>query len=107
MKKLICLAAVAAAGCALADGVAKTQAPDGKAEQIVEMEGRDDQPLFWGFGNHGMCSGYQLYGVPLNSEPTLQGYVDGNFNLFWDDLDFGYFGVGCRSTSERKTAWHS
>lgn len=61
---------------------------DAKAEE------EDDKPLFWGFGNLGFYSGYQLYGSLVNSEPTIQGYAEANINLGWDDLDFGYLGVG-------------
>ena len=100
MKKLLCLAAIAAAGVVFADDVAKTNAPEAKPENAVEMEEKDDSPMFWGFGNYGMYSGYQLYGSLLNSEPTLQGYIEGNMNLFWDDWDFGYIGVGMWCNSD-------
>ena len=56
--------------------------------------------LFWGFGNYGVYSGYQLYGSLVNSDPTAQGYLEGNMNLKWDDADFGYAGVGLWSNSD-------
>ena len=56
--------------------------------------------LFWGFGNYGVYSGYQLYGSLVNSDPTAQGYIEGNMNLKWDDTDFGYAGVGLWSNSD-------
>ena len=56
---------------------------------------------FWGFGNYGIYSGYQLYGSLVNSEPTAQGYIEGNFNIG----DLGYVGLGLWSntdTTERR-----
>ena len=100
MKKLLCLAAVAAVGAVFADDITKTQTSESKAEKAVEMEEKDDAPWFWGFGNYGIYSGYQLYGSLLNSEPTLQGYLEGNLNLFWDDWNFGYVGIGMWSNTD-------
>ena len=101
MKKLLILAAITATSLAFADDVTKTQMSGQSVEQKpVEMEEKDDTPLFWGFGNYGIYSGYQLYGSLLNSEPTLQGYVEGNINLFWDDWDFGYLGIGVWNNSD-------
>ena len=56
--------------------------------------------LFWGFGNYGIYSGYQLYGSLVNSEPTLQGYLEGNMNLTCDDANFGYLGIGVWSNTD-------
>ncbi|MBR4476002.1 MAG: hypothetical protein IKO87_00475, partial [Kiritimatiellae bacterium] len=56
--------------------------------------------LFWGFGNYGVYSGYQLYGSLVNSEPTLQGYIEGNMNLNWDDTNLGYVGIGIWSNTD-------
>lgn len=56
--------------------------------------------LFWGFGNYGVYSGYQLYGSLVNSEPTAQGYIEGNMNLNWDDTNLGYIGVGIWSNTD-------
>ena len=56
--------------------------------------------LFWGFGNYGIYSGYQLYGSLVNSEPTLQGYIEGNMNLQCDDLNLGYIGIGIWSNTD-------
>jgi len=66
------------------------------AAQPVELE-QSEAPVFWGFGNYGMYSGYQLYGSLLNNEPTLQGYVEGNFNL---PAEIGYVGLGLWSNSD-------
>ena len=51
---------------------------------------------FWGFGNYGIYSGYQLYGSLVNDNPTAQGYIEGN--LQYDDL--GYIGIGIWSNSD-------
>ena len=51
---------------------------------------------FWGFGNYGIYSGYQLYGSLVNSEPTAQGYVEGNVNVG----DLGYVGLGLWSNTD-------
>ena len=56
--------------------------------------------LFWGFGNYGIYSGYQLYGSLVNSEPTLQGYIEGNMNLNCGDMNLGYIGVGIWSNTD-------
>ena len=69
------------------------------AEEDNELE-KTDAPIFWGFANYGVYSGYQLYGSLLNNEPTLQGYLEGNVNLSWDDLDLGYFGLGIWSNTD-------
>lgn len=69
------------------------------AEEPTEVE-EQEVPLFWGFGNTGIYSGYQLYGSLVNSEPTWQTYLEGNMNLFVKDVDFGYFGVGIWSNSD-------
>ena len=64
-----------------------------------ELE-KQSAPIFWGFGNYGLYSGYQLYGSLLNNEPTLQGYLEGNANLSWDDFDLGYLGLGVWSNTD-------
>ncbi len=91
MKKLLLTAAVAAAGFAFAEEAAKTA--NHEAEPAPQVEEKDD-PLFWGFGNYGIYSGYQLYGSLLNSEPTLQGYLEANINLSVKGWDLGYLGIG-------------
>ena len=97
MKKLLLTAAVAAAGFAFAEEAAKaTNSEAGSAPQIEEK----DDPLFWGFGNYGIYSGYQLYGSLLNSEPTLQGYLEGNINLSIKGWDLGYLGLGVWSNTD-------
>lgn len=63
------------------------------AEESRELE-KQDTPIFWGFGNSGIYSGYQLYGSLLNSEPVWQTYLEVNANLNFADIDFGYLGVG-------------
>ena len=70
MKRLLFLIAVGAVWCVFADDVSKSQTPEARTEKAVEMEEKDDAPWFWGFGNYGLYSGYQLYGSLLNSEPT-------------------------------------
>ena len=66
----------------------------------TQIEEKDDAPIFWGFGNYGIYSGYQLYGSLLNSEPTLQGYLEGNINLNIGDWDLGYLGLGIWSNTD-------
>ena len=97
MKKLLLTAAVAAAGFAFAEEAAK--ATNSEAESAPQIEEKDD-PLFWGFGNYGIYSGYQLYGSLLNSEPTLQGYLEGNINLSIKGWDLGYLGLGVWSNTD-------
>ena len=97
MKKLLLTAAVAAAGFAFAEEAAKTT--NAEAEPAPQIEEKDD-PLFWGFGNYGIYSGYQLYGSLLNSEPTLQGYLEGNINLSIKGWDLGYLGLGVWSNTD-------
>ena len=91
MKKLMFTVLAVSAAVAFAAEEKK----DGKAE-LVEQSA----PIFWGFGNYGLYSGYQLYGSLLNNEPTLQGYFEGNMNLSWDDLDLGYLGLGIWSNTD-------
>ena len=69
---------------------------DAQKDESKELE-KQEAPLFWGFGNYGLYSGYQLYGSLLNNEPTLQGYVEGNINL---PGGFGYVGLGLWSNSD-------
>ncbi len=73
------------------------------AEEKAAEEPVDDtkSPVsFWGFGNYGMYSGYQLYGSLVNSEPTLQGYLEGNLQFAAGDLDLGYLGIGVWSNTD-------
>ena len=65
----------------------------------AEVE-KQEAPKFWGFGNYGIYSGYQLYGSLVNDNPTLQGYVEGNYNVSVGDLDLGYIGVGIWSNTD-------
>ena len=90
MKKLMFAIAASAAMLSYAD--------DAK-DASKELE-KESAPIFWGFGNYGIYSGYQLYGSLLNNEPTLQGYFEGNANLSWDDLDLGYLGAGIWSNTD-------
>ncbi len=98
MKKLLLTAAFAAAGFAFAEDAAKATKPEA-AEPAPQIEEKDD-PLFWGFGNYGISSGYQLYGSLVNSEPTLQGYLEGNINLSIKGWDLGYLGLGVWSNTD-------
>ena len=92
MKKLMFAVCAAALCSAFAD--------EKKAEtELVEQKA----PILWGFANYGIYSGYQLYGSIVNTEPTLQGYVELNGNLPFevgpmDDL--GYLGVGLWNNSD-------
>ena len=94
MKKLMIAACVCASAFAYAEE-AKTEAP--AAELTKESSWTD---AFWGFGNYGLYSGYQLYGSLVNSEPTLQGYAELNANLNVDEYNFGYLGVGIWSNTD-------
>ena len=73
-------------------------APEGA--EVAGKESGGAKVAFWGFGNYGMYSGYQLYGSLVNSEPTLQGYLEGNMQFLYDDMDFGYLGVGLWSNTD-------
>ena len=82
-------------------------APVAEAAPVVEEAPVEVAPasepvdnLFWGFGNYGVYSGYQLYGSLVNPEPTAQGYIEGNMNLTTDDANFGYLGLGLWSNSD-------
>ena len=94
MKKLLIAAAVVATGFVFAEE-AKAEQKE-QAEQ-VEMQEKSDAPIVWGFGNYGIYSGYQLYGNLVNSEPTMQGYFEVNFNI---PADLGYIGAGVWSNSD-------
>lgn len=89
MKKLMFAAVACAAMFAMAEEV--------KEEAQIE---KNEAPIFWGFGNYGVYSGYQLYGSLVNDNPTAQGYVEGNFNVSAGDLFLGYIGVGIWSNSD-------
>lgn len=66
------------------------------ADDAKELE-KQDAPIFWGFGNYGIYSGYQLYGSLVNDNPTLQGYVEANVNI---PADIGYVGLGLWSNTD-------
>ena len=100
MKKITFAAAVVAAGVAFAADAAKDKTAENKAEEPVQLEEKSDAPWFWGFGNYGIYSGYQLYGSLVNSEPTLQGYAEANLNLLVSDWDLGYLGLGLWSNTD-------
>ena len=96
MKKLIIASAVLAAGIVFAQETAPATA-ETSAESKAELNESEDAPIVWGFGNYGIYSGYQLYGSLLNSEPTMQGYFEVNFNI---PADLGYLGVGVWSNTD-------
>ena len=89
MKKIMFPLALLAAGALFA-----AEAENKEAEQVEKV---DDAPIVWGFGNYGMYSGYQLYGSLLNSEPTMQGYAEVNFNI---PAELGYLGIGIWSNTD-------
>lgn len=92
MKKLL-IAALAAVACA-GDVLADEKPASGLAEESSWTD------AFWGFGNYGLYSGYQLYGSLVNREPTLQGYAEVNANLSISDVSLGYLGLGLWSNSD-------
>ena len=94
MKKLMIAAAFFAAGTLFAAEAEKAEAPapQKEAPQIEES----DDPIVWGFGNYGIYSGYQLYGSLVNSQPTMQGYLEANVNLI-GNLSLG---IGCWSNTD-------
>ena len=87
MKKLIVAALAASSMCAFA---------------ADELEEENDSPLFWGFANTGIYSGYQLYGSLLNKEPTWQTYAELNVNLPYEF----YAGVGLWFNSDLTSRRH-
>ena len=92
IKKLMVAVAAMSAFSVFAEGEAE-------ATELVENKA----PILWGFGNYGFYSGYQLYGSIVNTEPTLQGYLEVNGNLPWSvgPLDnLGYLGVACWCNSD-------
>ena len=99
MKKLMIVAAVLTAGVVCAQE-AETKTENAEAKPVLE---KSDDPIVWGSGNYGMYSGYQLYGSLVNSEPTMQGYVEVNFNI-QGEIDYfgnlGYLGVGVWSNTD-------
>ena len=96
MKKSLATIFAAAAALAFAD---VAPAPEGESVPAVENESSWTDRLS-GFGNYGIYSGYQLYGSLVNSEPTLQGYVEVNAALSWDGTDLGSLGVGLWSNTD-------
>jgi len=99
MKKLMVavLAAVSMGAFAAEEKVADEKKAEAKAEtELVQNEA----PIFWGFANYGVYSGYQLYGALQNADPTLQGYLEGNANLNVNDWNLGYLGVGVWCNSD-------
>ena len=90
MKKLLVIISAFAATWAFAE------MDDAERDRLAE----EGSPIFWGFGNYGIYSGYQLYGSLVNPEPTLQGYVEINANLSFDDLNLGYIGAGVWSNTD-------
>jgi len=107
MKTLVLGIVAAGTLSAMALDSTKVDNP-GRTERVKEIEkeieaGSFQMPVIWGFGNYGFYSGYQLYGSILNTEPTLQGYIEANVNLpwsvgNWDNL--GYLGAGFWNNSD-------
>jgi len=107
MKKLLIAACATASFCAFAQEEAAPapveEAPAPVAVEEAPAPAQTEEAtdtVFWGFGNYGIYSGYQLYGSLVNSEPTLQGYAEVNANIKCDDCDFGYLGVGVWSNTD-------
>ena len=100
MKKLMIALCATASFCAFADEPAEVP-----VDQPAEVTEATDT-LFWGFGNTGVYSGYQLYGSLVNSQPTWQTYLEGNVNLSCGDLDLGYLGVGLWFNSDLTSRRH-
>ena len=98
MKKLMFAALAATAFTVFAD----------EAKQEAQIE-KQEAPLFWGFANYGVYSGYLLYGSLVNNEPTAQGYVEENMNLAFADIDFGYLGAGVWSNTDltKRRRWNN
>ena len=96
MKKL--MVAVCLAGACVASAAEKAENSETAAQgaQTEESSGL----TLWGFGNYGIYSGYQLYGSLVNSEPTLQGYLEGNASMVIKGVDLGYLGVGIWSNTD-------
>lgn len=70
-------------------------------EKAAEAEiVKNEAPIFWGFANYGIYSGYQLYGSLVHNDPTLQGYGEANANLLVNDWDLGYLGIGIWCNSD-------
>jgi len=99
MKKLMFAAAVMSVFTVVAADAAKSTDTKPAESEKVELE-KQEAPIFWGFANYGLYSGYQLYGSLLNNEPTLQGYAELNANLRFGDWDLGYFGPGVWSNTD-------
>lgn len=95
MNRMLSIACGAAAAAAL---IVYGDVAEEDLEQNVLEEA--ESSIFWGFGSYGVYSGYQLYGSLVNSEPTLQGYLEGNMNLQAGDLYLGYLGVGVWSNTD-------
>ncbi len=96
MKKL--MVAVCLAGACVASAAEKAENSE-TAAQGAQTEEKSGLTL-WGFGNYGIYSGYQLYGSLVNSEPTLQGYLEGNASMVIKDIDLGYLGIGIWSNTD-------
>ena len=92
MKKLMVAVLAAATMSAFAEEAKES-------EQAAVLE-KNEAPLFWGFGNAGLYSGYQLYGSLVNNEPTFQMYGEANMNLSIKDVDLGYIGLGLWSNTD-------
>ena len=102
--KLLLLTALAAVSFAVrAETERSTPGAEAEPEEAALLEKDDGEPILWGFGNYGFYSGYMLYGSIVNTEPTLQGYIEVNARLPFkvgplDDL--GSLGVGYWNNSD-------
>lgn len=101
MKKLLTAALVACAYASYAQQSTSDNACDSVEAHEAALESESEEnPIFWGFGNYGFYSGYQLYGSLVNPEPTLQGYAELNANLSIDEFSLGYIGGGIWSNTD-------
>ena len=101
---LSCCAAVACAAVAETKPAAAVETADPESEAEFEEQGGGFFSNFWGFGNTGVYSGYQLYGSLVNSEPTWQTYLELNYNL---PFSCGYLGVGYWGNSDLTDKRHN
>ncbi len=95
-----------AAMALMALGVFSQEVRDDSKAPVAAVEPEKGAPLFFGFGNTGVYSGYQLYGSLVNSQPCWQTYLEGNVNLQFKDADLGFVGLGLWFNSDLTSRRH-